>query len=377
MDFLICSVFIKGRVWLIYNVIAFKNQAVMNLFLVWRGSKPFRADIQTDNDGNQNITLYPINNLFHPENDSRHWFSLRKNVINNLVHEKKLNARLPENHDERLKLLARVSTKYAKFFRIHKKEYIHVNENYPKMWEEGHWKHDRKERFCPIGKLGFFFGLTSDAALDEMRFYTSNSFIDSEKYCVLIMEMCLNDILYLLEPTVLEMIWRDIGIAPCNSFSEMYLKLMDLSTNNETCNSIGAWARDNGYAGIVFPSARYAQKDDYKQAKRDNLTIIPEIDIVDLGTFFCKLSFAMGGVCLNMEYEGNTKKPWILYTQPNLVLFDNKQLVELKDHYPIYYSVLDIDMTDRIRQVSHRINTRLSDIATYVIDEENEIKIGK
>lgn len=229
---------------------------------------------------------------------------------------------------------ARVRTALISTYRVHQKKYLHGGPDFPKIFPERTIKLNAHERFSPPGTVGYYFGLTVDAALDEGSFYTGS---DVERHTdpswmLLVHRTYYENLLYLAP--VLPQLWEYLALPPTRLW-EMYLAIMNPKTSNEITDPIGRWARDFGFSGIVYPSARYGQRlDDSPSGSR-----FPILNFVDIGSHLCESGLALQWT-LNALFwgvsEASRELPALVYSEPNLVIFNNEAVTGCDR--PVFYA---------------------------------------
>lgn len=225
---------------------------------------------------------------------------------------------------------ATIKTVYLDCFRIHSKRYFYYGDQYLKTWDDSHRKKKLKERFSPFGVTGYYFGLTLNAAFDEASYYASGK-IDETKKFILTIDCYYNNLLYLMLPSVLLAVWQILGLELVHPV-EMFNLIVDKNTCNDVTNQIGIWARHQGFDGIIYPSARYEQRQKISNAKQKGMPVLPLLNPTYIGTSFCQngLSVIVDNVLIQLwQYYLELGKPnefMLAHTEPNLVLFNNSQI---------------------------------------------------
>ncbi len=221
-----------------------------------------------------------------------------------------------------------IRTEYRPLYRIHSKKYFETGVDYVGNWVPSERKRQRAERYSPYGTEGFYFGWTLNGAEDEARF-GSGGIIDPKEYMILVIEACLDNILY-LTAGCLDAVWSVVGLDPPDSIMDMYEAIMDPRTDNETTNAIGRWAREQGFNGIIYPSARYGQEDWAKKRMKEGYSAIPAINFVEMGSHLCQnfvaFQHARHAADIAIQAAGGLEKCIPLWAESNLVLFDGKQV---------------------------------------------------
>ena len=230
---------------------------------------------------------------------------------------------------------ARIRTALISVYRIHPRRYFFGGDRFPQSWPPREKKIDIRERYSPRGEVGYYFGLTVDAALDEARH--SEPAIDPESdpsKILVVFRSYYRDLLYLTP--ALPAVWALLGL-PEMPVWEMYLAVMDARTGNDVTDRIGCWAREEGFKGIVYPSARYGQRipKDGAQAKR-----FPALNLVELGSHLCEQGIAaqmtINALITGLEGVTASSVPMIVFSEPNMVIFD-EDIVSGRDR-PVFYS---------------------------------------
>ena len=264
--------------------------------------------------------------------------------------------------DEYIAVLANgdipVSTRFVPLYRIHSKKYFHPAEHFYLNWDESPRRFQQLHRFSPAGTLGFYFGLTLDAALDEAMYYEAGELNDNQ--IILVMDCCLDNVLYLMHPFVIGAIWKKVGL-PDTTIFQMYLALMDTDTDNEVCHRIGVWARQRGYDGLIYSSARYGQRYAREEAATKGLEVIPAVNFVPLGTKICGYSVEPAmwfyqQLYHYMQAPGKQNEFVPVFAEPNLVLFNNKQITALDR--AIFYWPFPIEDSERVANSDRRLASK-------------------
>jgi hypothetical protein len=174
--------------------------------------------------------------------------------------ERRAKAPLPEtdDQDEYAIRAATIDTAYATFYRHHSRAHLHRGAAFPRNWQPWPEKVQSVERFSPPGVVGWYWGLTIGAAQDEALYYGDGK-IDPASQVLLAAECCLSNVLYLASAPTVSAVWAKAGLPPMLPY-EALLAIMNPDTGNEYTDRIGLWARARGLAGIIFPTARYAQR---------------------------------------------------------------------------------------------------------------------
>ncbi len=161
-----------------------------------------------------------------------------------------------DNHADDIINIATVETAYATFYRVHARSHFRSGASFPENWQPWPEKVTRAERFSPPESVGWYLGLTVAAAFDEAAYYQAQATTTPAPTVLLVIECCLSNILYLAWPPVLMALWEKLALPPTDVFG-MQLAIMDRKTDNAITDRIGLWARERGFGGIIFPTARY------------------------------------------------------------------------------------------------------------------------
>ena len=210
-------------------------------------------------------------------------------------------------------------------------------------WAPRESKRLRAERYSPAGTDGLYFGWTLEAAENEARYYGDGT-IDPNKFMILVIECCFDNILY-LTGGCMDAVWEILGLEIPTSLIDMYLTIMDPRTDNSATNAIGTWARKEGFSGIVYPTARYDQIVRLQKAKLQGLTIVPAMNFVEMGTHLCDNHAAMmhsAHAVLNaINDAGGLDRCMPVFADPNLVLFDHGQISG--ERWGVVYQTFPLD----------------------------------
>lgn len=235
-------------------------------------------------------------------------------------------ATLPPTEHRQLRL-GTVNTEYVSFYRVHSKKHFQWGSDFPSNWQDNDRKRKAVERFSPPGTVGHYFGLTPDAALDEALFY-GNGVIDSQKFFLMI-RCYFENILYLTQIDVLTTVWKLLNLEK-TSLGGMYFKIMNPHTDSEITNRIGIWARENGFAGLIFPSARYGQQLNVEALREAGHRPFPALNTVSIGSHLDKnvrlVDTTLADQLIYDEASAESGSPLAIYAEPNLVLFSADQL---------------------------------------------------
>jgi hypothetical protein len=247
---------------------------------------------------------------------------------------------------------ARVRTAVISTYRIHPKKYFFGGSDFSKNWEPRKEKIKAAERFSPPGTIGYYFGLTLDAALDEAHHYAgaNTNFEQDNSKLILLHRTYYQDLLYLAP--VLPAIWEYLGL-PTMPPWEMYIAVMTPHTANKITDSIGMWAREHGFKGIIFPSARYGQQLDQKEISDDRF---PILNFVEIGSHLCEQGIAIQ-MTLHALFQGVAANPRfplpaLVYSEPNLVIFDGKAVAGLDR--PVFYATYNMQEVDIVKANDER-----------------------
>ena len=244
---------------------------------------------------------------------------------------------------------ARICTTYIPVYRIHSKQYFTSGAGYPNNWLATERRRSRNDRYSPYGFDGLYFGLSLQAAENEARYYGSGT-ISSDNSMILVIECCFDNLLY-LTCGVLAAVWQVVGLPTVESGMEMYLRILDPRTDNETTNRIGLWARAEGFSGLVFPSARYGQEEWLQRKKADGFTLVPAINFVDLGSHLCQgwpapMIDVMTSVDAEINRRGGLDRCIPVFAEQNLVLFDSSQIAG--DTWGVVYQTFPAEMRQTV-----------------------------
>jgi hypothetical protein len=257
--------------------------------------------------------------------------------------------------------LATVATHYINCYRIHSKAYFYYGADYSQNWGDPDRKRKLSERYSPVGTVGYYFGLTLDAAFDEVYYYCKGD-IDTEKYMILTIDCFFDNVFYMMPYGVLNAVWKIVGLEPVSPM-DMYLQIMDPYTGNEITDKIGLWARQQGFDGLIYPSARYGQKTDMERAKNTGSLIVPVLNSVHLGTPLCQHNLLSAsffpGFTQYVEKKKRSKKSeavFYVYAEPNLVLFSNSQL--RGSDRAVFYRTFPVGMTDLVESLDPRLQSK-------------------
>lgn len=251
-----------------------------------------------------------------------------------------------------------VATRYVPVYRIHNKNYFHSAEHFYLNWDESARRLQQFHRFSPPGTMGFYFGITLEAALDEAMYYSKGPLSDDQ--IILVMDCYFDNILYLMHPLVIRDIWKKVGL-PDTTVFQMYLALMNPDTSNDMCLRIGIWARQRGYDGLIYPSARYGQRTAWHQALKERLEIVPAVNFVPLGTKICGYSVEPAMWFYQQLYhhmQGSRRRAEFvpIFAEPNLVLFNNKQITGF-DRATFYWT-FPLDKAEQVAASDQRSGSK-------------------
>ena len=252
---------------------------------------------------------------------------------------------------------ARSRTQYVPIYRIHSIHHFSAGVNFFANWEADNRRRARHDRYSPPGTFGYYFGLTLEAAEDEARHYGGGS-IDPSDRMILVMECCFDDILY-LTAGVIHAVWSSVGLPAATSHHDMYLKLMHNNTVNEFTDAIGLWVRNEGFRGLIYPSARYGQQPWLQRRIAEGYHVVPAINLVDLGSHICRGNFpitdATSAAANDIKEHGGLDKCVPILAEPNIVLFDDGQITGQKwgvvyQTFPLAMRQAVLDQDDHSRQ---------------------------
>jgi hypothetical protein len=155
-------------------------------------------------------------------------------------------------------------------YRWHAREHVHEGDAFFKTFEDGPWKWAAQGRFA--GKnlnCGHYFGLSVEAATEEAKYYG----IDEQKAVLLELEGASTRILDLTHPDVMRAIFEmhiDNHEIVSWSYFNMLQELVERGQGgNVTTDYIGYRAKEEGYDGILFFSARVMNVPWIKSINRD------------------------------------------------------------------------------------------------------------
>lgn len=253
---------------------------------------------------------------------------------------------------------ARVRTALISTYRIHSRKYLIGGNEFPRMWPPRDVKLNTFERFSPPETVGYYFGLTVDAALAEASYYDGTDLErhpDSTKV-ILVHRTYFTDLLYLAP--VVGMVWEYLKL-PDMPLWEMFIAIMNPRTGNEITNAIGLMARERGFKGVIFPSARYGYRasESVGAGAPDRL---PLLNFVEIGSHLCEdgiaiqltLSALIGGLTRKSQLE----PPTIVYSEPNIVVFD-EDIVAGRDR-PVFYATYNLADADAVRKLDERLGLK-------------------
>lgn len=267
---------------------------------------------------------------------------------------------------------ATVNSQYISVYRIHSKDHFLSGFNFPANWADSERKAQAQERFSPVGAVGHYFGLTLDAALDEACFYGDGS-IDVRRRMILVLECSFDNLLYLTVQSALQAAWELVGLPPV-SLMEMYLRIMDPETGNREADAIGAWARSHGFDGVIFPSARYGQREDLERARAAGREPIPVMNTVFIGSHLCVQGLATWGfknvLVAHLQQTGAGKRFHPVYAEPNLVLFDGSQIGG--KNRAVFYQTFPLDMAKEVEDLDPRLKSKSY---THFVEKDGAVTI--
>lgn len=249
---------------------------------------------------------------------------------------------------------ARIRTALISTYRVHPKKYFKGGANFPDSWPKNQIKERIDERYSPAGTIGFYFGLTLDAALDEAKYYDPLlNIAENQSHFLMVHRTYYYDLLYLTP--VLGTVWSYLDLPAMDNTWDMYRSIMDPTTNNEITNQIGLWAREEGFRGIVYPSARYGQRN--ISGSQNKQLVFPALNFVEIGSHLCEQGVAMH-MTLNelantlTDMSATDSPPSIVYSEPNLVIFD-EDAVAGRDR-PVFYSTYGLNESEFVRNCDER-----------------------
>jgi hypothetical protein len=247
-----------------------------------------------------------------------------------------------------------VRTNYIPLYRMHARQYFYRGDDFPSNWEPSERKRHRADRYSPFGTEAHYFSLTLQGAENEALYYGDGA-LDSNKLVLLVLNVCLDGILDLLSGQ-LAGIWRLADLDPDAPVAEMYLRLMDPSTDNQTTNAIGLWARKQpGVNGIIYPSARYGQLDWASRGIARGLKPAPMINRVIVGSQIDR-TYVMGALELAHAVFAAHAMPergeFPVSAEANIALFDAEQL--LGREWPVFYQTCHFDDRAEIEEEDDR-----------------------
>jgi hypothetical protein len=244
-----------------------------------------------------------------------------------------------------------VRTEYIPVYRIHEKAHFRCGVEFGFNWpSSSEWKLDRTDRYSPPGTIGYYVGLTLQAAEDEAR-HAGVGRLDPDRQMILVMECCFDNLLYLCSG-ILPELWAELELAPPHSIMDMYLQLMSPDAGNEVTDRIGRWARDQGIGGLIFPSARYDQQEEVQRSLREGRSVVPAVNFVELGSHLCPAIFALGATQVawavgeELERLGGHRKSDPVFAEQNIVLFDGAQL--RGEAWPVIYQTFPLDQREAV-----------------------------
>ena len=258
---------------------------------------------------------------------------------------------------------ARVETALISTYRIHQLARLGTGAEYPSTWSPHPARASAPCRYSPSGYEGYYLGLTVDAALDEASYYHG---CDVEQQglagsVLLVLRTFFTDLLYLAP--VIDAVWEILEFAPMPCW-EMYARIMDHSSDNEYTNMIGTWAREQGFKGLVFPSARFSQRELLEVSNCDHF---PLLNFTEMGTHLCESGLAVmqtiQRVSTGINPERPLRSPIPICSEPNVVIFDHEVLDGSRT--PVFYRTYEIQESASVRMLDdretlkHRLECRL------------------
>jgi hypothetical protein len=266
---------------------------------------------------------------------------------------------------------ARVRTALVSTYRVHSRQYFSGSVDFPKIWAPREIKSRAPERFSPAGTIGYYFGLTVDAALDEAAYYGARSgdadiSKDSSKL-LLVHRTYYHDLLYLAP--VLDAVWAHLSLPSMNVW-DMYVAIMDPRTTNTFTDTIGRWAREAGFAGIVYPSARFGQRLDPAAGSMPSARF-PVLNFVEIGSHLCEqgigISSTLSVLASELATLNSDQPPPLVYSEPNLVIFD-EAAVAGRDR-PVFYQTYEMREADVLRELDERQTLKSQILYRYDAEE--------
>lgn len=259
-----------------------------------------------------------------------------------------------------------VRTEYRPVYRIHSKEYLETGVRYPRNWASSERKRLRADRYSPFGTEGFYFGLTLEAAEDEARFPGGS--IDPAEYLILVLYCCFDNVLD-LTAGCLGAVWEVVGLGSSTSMIDMYLAIMDPETGNRVTNGIGVWARERGFDGLIYPSARYGQGAWFEAKAREGFTLLPAVNFVDMGSHMTPSVAVMHSTTAVMnaiEQAGGIEHCIPVWAEPNLVLFDGHQVSG--DRWGVVYRTFPLGAREEVISLDDA-GRRVNSYAAWATDQ--------
>jgi hypothetical protein len=129
----------------------------------------------------------------------------------------------------------------------------------------------------------------------------------------------------------------------------MYKTVMDPRTANDITDRIGLWAREAGFKGIVYPSARYGQRLDWPGDQKR--AAFPALEFVEIGSHLCEQGVAMqmtlNALAAALAELSFDDPPPIVFSEPNLVIFDEDHVAG-RDR-PVFYATYALREADLVR----------------------------
>ena len=246
-----------------------------------------------------------------------------------------------------------IRTRYVPFYRIHSRKHFHSAEHFYRNWDVSERRLEKHDRFSPTGTLGFYFGATLDAAIDEALYYGDGEITND--HFILVLDVCLDNILYLMHPVILKLVWAHLQL-PVISIFDMYLSIMDDDRQSDICNTISGWARSNGYEGILYPSARFGQKFLSDLAPEN---MVPAVNFVELGSQICR-GATEPAMWFNQQLFAHLNKhspdAIPVFAEPNLVMFDIEAIGGLDR--AIFYWTFNLNRSEDISRMDRRLGSK-------------------
>jgi hypothetical protein len=258
-----------------------------------------------------------------------------------------------EDETEKYIRIGTIESHYSTYYRITPKKYFCGGSDFALNWADTDRKRDTHHRYSPKGTVGHYLGVSFDAAMDEMLYY-SNGSIDSSQYLLLVVECYFTNILYLAD--------YDVLMAVCDKIDVEYddpLDLMNAILNPRTANDltdrIGLWARQRGFDGLVYPTARFSQQQDLQRFVDAGQPVYPMINRTSISCPLDMLwSLETGSYWLGTRRHGaEHPDDWhLIYADLNIVLFSGKQL--RGNDRAVFWQVCPLELSDLLVSLDHR-----------------------